>query len=401
MWTKLFVLILSFVFVSGTSVLVAKPQILKDDPEMLMSTPEMIQYFGYPVETHVLTSPDGYIIQIFRIPYGLTRSDGPRTPVMIQHGLLCSSSDWVINFPHQSLGFAAADAGYDVWLGNVRGNVYGRNHTSLNPDKDDSFWHFSWDQMSDTDAPMMIDYIIAQTGYAKIYYVGHSLGTTMAFAMLSTPELDVYNDKITTFVALAPLVTVNHIKSPIKYLAPFANEMNFLLLALGTGEFLPSSEVTAWLAQECVADIPLLCQNIVFIIGGYDLEELNTTRLDVYVAHTPAGTSTWTVVHYAQEINMGRFRHCDWGISENYKRYGQSYPPDYDVSRTRVPTVLMWGANDYLADPQDVDILSYQLPNLIDSIQIGGPNYAHMDFAWGINTGTYVNPVAFKYMPRY
>ncbi len=43
------------------------------------------------------------------------------------------------------LAYALADGGYDVWLGNYRGNLYSRNHRDLDPDSiyDDSFWQFS------------------------------------------------------------------------------------------------------------------------------------------------------------------------------------------------------------------------------------------------------------------
>lgn len=43
----------------------------------------------------------------------------------------------------QFTGFMLADAGFDVWLTNARGNTYGRAHTYLDPDRDKEFWQFS------------------------------------------------------------------------------------------------------------------------------------------------------------------------------------------------------------------------------------------------------------------
>jgi len=61
---------------------------------------------GYPAEIHTVTTADGYILTMHRIPYSPTskNTETPRPVVFLQHGFLCSSVDWVIMGPEKALG---------------------------------------------------------------------------------------------------------------------------------------------------------------------------------------------------------------------------------------------------------------------------------------------------------
>jgi lysosomal acid lipase/cholesteryl ester hydrolase len=70
---------------------------------------ELITQHGYPAETHTVTTADGYILTMHRIPYSpMANSTGTVRPVVfLQHGLISSSVDWVIMGPGNGLGKAS------------------------------------------------------------------------------------------------------------------------------------------------------------------------------------------------------------------------------------------------------------------------------------------------------
>ena len=84
---------------------------------------------------------------------------------------------WVFNEPNVAPAFVLARKGYDVWLGNNRGNRFSQKHSTLNP-KQKLFWQFDWEEMGTYDTPAVIDYILNLTNQSKISYIGHSEGAT-------------------------------------------------------------------------------------------------------------------------------------------------------------------------------------------------------------------------------
>jgi lysosomal acid lipase/cholesteryl ester hydrolase len=67
------------------------------------------------VEEHEVTTEDGYILTLHRIPHGLDAAAAPkrrrRSPVFLGHCLVGSSAIWAFGPRDNSLAFMLADAG--------------------------------------------------------------------------------------------------------------------------------------------------------------------------------------------------------------------------------------------------------------------------------------------------
>ncbi|XP_049620524.1 lipase member M [Suncus etruscus] len=353
------------------------------DPEAFMNVSEIIRHKGYLCEEYEVATEDGYILSVNRIPQGLTqlKNTGPRPVVLLQHGLVGDASNWISNLPNNSLGFILADAGFDVWMSNSRGNTWSRKHKSLSIEQDE-FWAFSYDEMARFDLPAVINFILQKTGEEKIYYVGYSQGTTMGFIAFSTmPELA---EKIKMYFALAPIATLRYAKSPG---AKFLLLPDMMIKGLfGRKEFLYQTRflknVAIYLCGQVILD--QICSNLLLLMGGFNINNMNMSRANVYVAHSQAGTSVQNILHWGQVVNSGELRAFDWGSeTKNLEKSNQPTPIRYRVSDMMVPTAMWTGGQDWLSSPQDVKTLLSEVGNLIYHKNI--PEWAHVDFIWGLD----------------
>ena len=138
---------------------------------------------GFAFETHTVTTEDGYILTVHRIPGSLneTIQQNPKPIAFLQHGLTGDSSEFMLNAPLKAPAFILSREGYDVWMGNNRGCKFSIAHHTLNlknaGDKE-IFWNFDFEEMGLYDIPAMVDYALNLTGNSKLTLIGHSMGST-------------------------------------------------------------------------------------------------------------------------------------------------------------------------------------------------------------------------------
>ncbi|XP_061387765.1 lipase 3 [Musca vetustissima] len=379
--------LLNSVLLSSNGNLAGGGRNLKSDvlEDASLITPKLIRKYGYPSETHTVVTKDGYILEMHRIP-----KKGAQ-PVLLMHGILDTSATWVLMGPKSGLGYMLSDLGYDVWMGNARGNRYSKNHTSLNSDYME-FWDFTFHEMGKYDLPASIDYILAKTGYDQLHYIGHSQGTAVFWVLCS--EQPQYAQKILSMHALAPIAYIADMKSPLfRTLVLFLDFLTAATRMLRITEFMPNTKFLVEQTQVVCHDNAMtqdVCSNILFLVAGYNSEQLNKTMLPVMLSHTPSGASIKQLEHFGQLMKSGHFSKFDRGYLRNQLEYNRMTPPDYDLSKVKVPVALYYSMNDMLVSTTGVDRLARELPHVIDKYLVPMEKFNHLDFLWAIDVKTLV-----------
>ncbi|KAK8758435.1 hypothetical protein V5799_003933 [Amblyomma americanum] len=342
---------------------------------------------GYPFERHRVATSDGYVIELHRIPWGRRppRDTRHRPAVLIMSGVLGDSSNWVLDFPNQSLGYVLADHRYDVWMANTRGNSYGKQHRSRKV-RSPAFWNFSFHEHALLDLPAQIDYVLGATGQQSIPYVGVSQGTLIMFAMLS--EKPEYNSKVKAFAAMAPFNKLSGVDiAALTAFAPFADKYlttayeSFLFEVLARGAF-----YMPFARKFCGLPTRALCSIVADGVANLGSKYINESRLPVYLHFIPGGTSAKNIVHYAQLVKSARPLKFDYGPERNLAVYGQLEPGEYQLGNLQTDVGIFWSNGDHLITPPNVRQLIQELGTRVKMNHfIDDPYYTHAHFLLALN----------------
>ena len=311
---------------------------------------------GYQVQTHFVTTKDGYILRLFRVQKPGAAATA-RPPVLMVHGLTHTALAYVVCQNAKPPAFQLADTDFDVWVASTRGNHLSKMHVSLDTDSKE-FWDFSAQDLAEKDLPALIDFVLANSGAQTVKYVGHSQGTYLLMHLLS--YLPQYNQKVDMGVLLTPF---SGMFSPqAKYLQLFMHPWMHKYLEYKQAYGVMTNPSATGMAK-FLARFPDLAVSLTKERYDITLAKDSKDVIPVYFQRLIGGTSLKNLIFWAQVVaaKNPRPRKFDYGPVKNQTVYGSPVPPQLDYSQIKVPLAILAGAHDTIVSPADTDILRMQL----------------------------------------
>lgn len=403
---------------------------------------EIVTASGYRAREHVVTTRDGYLLVVHKLEkenHPVSNTYNPKTVIYMHHGLLTNSELWVLgSTKEKTLPYLLVDAGYEVYLGNNRGNKYSRKHLKLSA-SDPQFWDFSLDEFSYFDIPDTIEYIqnlyrykertsalgISGTGserllipdetgsltpnsflnssstlenyqtpdIVEVIYIGFSQGCSQLIASLSLyPEL---NSKIKLFIGLSPAIIPLNLNHPIFKLIvnQTAADNSFLYSLFGRRAIM--SSVSFWSTVFGAKFYERIVDRSLTLLFGWTGLNISEEQKQLGYPHMFSNSSVKSLLHWFQIIKAGRFQMfdetCSCGLtklcslSSKSKEIGNRVTPFPITDHLNVPMHLFYGDSDILVDiGKTKSLIVDNNPLMKDKLRVElCSGYEHMDTLWG------------------
>lgn len=219
------------------------------DSDWYLDVQARAEKFGYGYEEYDIITEDGYISKLMRIPYSdANQGVGSKRPILFSHQIYDSGEAFTRLGNDGSPAFYLADQGYDVWLFNLRGNSFSRNHATLNPSLDRDFWEYYLDDVR-YDYISCINHILSVTGSEKLVVIAHSFGaTTLSISLALEP--DYFEQTVSLAILAATPLNLAYTKSPLFTLLGMYPVILDSLWNMGVNYFTDTNPITAFMVYQ-------------------------------------------------------------------------------------------------------------------------------------------------------
>ncbi|CAM6117798.1 unnamed protein product [Calypogeia fissa] len=371
---------------------------------------DFITSMGYPYESLKVTTTDGYILLLERIP-----RHGSKKVLYLQHGILDSSLGWVFGGVVGSQAFAAYDQGFDVFLGNFRG-LASRDHVNKRISSQ-RYWNYSVNEHGTQDIPAMLDKVhelkmnelkklnvlgeeslgsSSENGSSeKLPYsicgVSHSLGGAAMLIYMVTRRLEGKPHYLKRAILLSPAgfhgkappacVVLHHF---LPIFAPVVKPF-FPGLYIPTKFFRMVFNKLSRDFQNYPALGGLVQTLMSYVVGGDSSNWVGAIGMTHYNMEDMPGIAWGVALHLAQMMGTKRFMMYNYGTAKaNMQAYGTPHPLDIGANYgvIDIPVDVVAGKKDKLI-PKSMIVTHYQhLKDAGVKASYSEFEYAHLDFTF-------------------
>jgi len=366
--------------------------------ELLGIPPEAEPYeeaFKIETKTYTARTKDGWEISIER--YRLAKevyTEEPKAAVILCHGFNINNTFWDLD-PRSSLARYLAKNGYDVWAPSLRGSGLSSRpvmsrirslakfelknipHMLIKAPFDIGKLGWTIDDHIYEDIPAIIDLVKEESGFDRVYWIGHSMGGIIMYAYLETGD----QDNIAGFMPLGSMMFMPRPLTP--HLKRIANQKPLL-----TASLIVNTTVASQFRNFTFGAVKNPIEKLLF-----ESANMSDSVLVRFFRRCIDDTAAGVVMQFSDSIRNGEMLSVD-------RRY--SYTGN--LHRITVPILIMGGSKDGFVDAEALknaydSVASRDKSLVIASVENGyTADYGHCDLVIGKNVAQDVYPAILNWL---
>lgn len=345
------------------------------------------------VKEYNVRTEDGWNISVNRY----TLKDGSpqkKAAVILCHGFNINNKFWDLD-RHCSIARYLAGNNYDVWVPSLRGSglsskpilsdlkgmirfeIQAIPRMLLKAPADITKLNWTIDDHIHKDIPAVIDFVRKESGFDKVYWVGHSMGSIIVFGYLESED----RNHVAGFISLSSMMIIPKPLNP--YLEAAANKKQLLTAAL-----LLNATVASQLRNYTLGTVKIPIEEIFM-----NKENMETDVVYRFFRLVIDDTSPGIMTQFLNSLNAGKMLSADGKF--NYTDA---------MNLVKVPVLIAGGGQDGFVTEEGLRSTYEAISSSDKSIVIFSKangysvDYGHCDLILGKNSQAEVFPVILKWL---